>query len=556
VDQTPRNIFYARFLAWLVLVYGCIVLLNTLSRQLRIHHFHDIDSLFLTVPVFIGLSHIYLGTVLFRRKYTAWLTMLVLLAVSIVIDGLALLSRGHRTVLTVYGISIVIRMFLTALIAVLLIIARPAFQVRSDMVAFRRAAVTSLTVLFVTLVYGIAGFLLLDKRDFHQEITVLTAVHETIDQFGITTPNLVARTARARWFTDSLSVISWGALLYVALAFFQPIRFWSQTVSSSRRQQVEALLKKYPSDVDDFFKLWPHDKHYFFDTTHEAGVAYRVVNGVALVVSDPFGNPKRFLELYRSFQEFCFVNDWRIAAIHVGDRHRTLYEKLGMRLQKIGEEAILDLETYQQSANDKYFRQIRNRFTKLGYHVELAEAPHDQVLLDKLARISHAWLERPGRAERGFMMGYHTAEYIQQSMVALLYDDQHTVRGFMNIVPAYEDGVANYDMLRCDAKALGNSNDFLLMGAIELLQQRGVRVLNLGLCPLKGLDEKQENASVIDVTLRFIYANGDRFYSFRGLQRFKDKYHPAWEDRYIAYSGNPTNFALVMRALAKAMKIK
>jgi phosphatidylglycerol lysyltransferase len=77
----------------------------------------------------------------------------------------------------------------------------------------------------------------------------------------------------------------------------------------------------------------------------------------------------------------------------------------------------------------------------------------------------------------------------------------------------------------------------------------------LGLCPLAGLDAKTEEASLMDGALRFLYANGDRFYSFSGLQRFKSKYHPAWEPRYIAYPGGVRNFTRIVAALNRTMKV-
>jgi len=380
-------------------------------------------------------------------------------------------------------------------------------------------------------------------------------MHQTVDQLGITTADVVPHTARARLFVDSLSMISVAAITAAVLAFFQPIRFRLQP-QAAQRARARELLERYPSDLDDFFKLWPHDKHYFFDDAQEAGLAYHVSQGVALVVGDPFGDPKRFLLLLQAFQELCFVNDWRPAFIHVGTRHRTLYEKLGFRLQKIGEEAVLDLEAFRAEGTSKYFRQIRNRFTKLQYRVELLEPPFDDALLTRLGDVSAAWLDRPGRAERGFMLGSFEPAYLQLSRVAVVRDAAGQIRGFMNVVPTFEPQTANYDLLRCDSSVPGNCNDFLLLGAIELLSAEGVRTLNLGLCPLKGLDESEEVTGLIDTALRFIYANGDRFYSFTGLMRFKSKYRPTWEDRFIAYGGNPASFARTMTALTRAMKVK
>ncbi len=554
MERTTRARWYARLIAWIVFSYGLVVIAGALLRQLAVRENHSLTTVLLTLPVLFGLSYLYLGTLLLRLKYNAWLAAIVLSVVTFTLNLVTVIER-HLDGAPHHPIENSLRIGLPAVMLAMLLASRSLFRVRSDRLGFRQAVRTSAVVLVAALIYGVAGFLLLDSHDFHQEIAPLTAVHQTIDQFGVTTPSVVPHTLRARLFVDSLSVVSVGAVAYVLLAFFQPIRFQLQP-ERGQRELAEALLRNYPSDIDDFFKLWPEDKHYFFDSSHEAGLAYRVSQGVALVVGDPFGNPKRFLLLVQAFQDLCFVNDWRPAFVHISPRHRDLYDKLGYHAQKIGEEAVLDLAAFQDHRNDKYFRQIRNRFDKLGYSVELFDPPHSSKRLARLKAISTAWLARPGRAERGFMLGYHTNAYLQLSRVAVARDSKQRLRGFINVVPTFEGGTANYDLLRCDADAPGNCNDFLLMGLIDLLHEEGYHKLNLGLCPLVGLDEPAEDATVIDTALRLLYANGDRFYSFSGLQRFKAKYEPAWEARYVAYQGGVSNFARVMTALTRAMKVK
>ncbi len=535
------------------MAYGAAVLVNTLTRQLRLHGSRSLDDVLLTVPVFIGLSYIYLGFLLLRLKYNAWLTTVILSGLTVLLNGAGLLE--HLLIGRRFSLQEALHSLVPLLLLLVLYVSRQVFRVRSDLVGFRRAVQSSVVVLAVAFVYGILGFMLLDKHDFHREISLPTAAHQTIDQFRITTPGVTAYTRRARLFMDSLSVSSGVVALYVAAAFFQPIRFHLRS-DDKQRALAKELLQNHPHDIDDFFKLWPHDKQYFFDSTQEAGLAYRVTAGMAVVVGNPFGNAKRFLLLVQAFQDFCFVNDWRPAFAHINGEHQAMYEKLGFRLQKVGEEAVLDLASFATIKNDKYFRQIRNRFTKQGYAVALLSPPHSPALLRRLAAISDDWLQRPGRAERGFMMGYHSDDYLQQCTVAIVRDDSGTICGFMNLVPTFEEGWANYDMLRCEASAPGNCNDFLLMGVIELLHEQGVTTLNLGLSPLRGLTANTEATNVIDAALRLVYANGDRFYSFSGLERFKDKYHPTWEDRYMAYSGGPAGFARAMTALTRAMKVK
>jgi phosphatidylglycerol lysyltransferase len=553
MEQRPRGIIYARLIGWVVICYGLSILATSLLKGLQLHR-HSFNRVLLTLPVLFGVGYVYLGTLLLRLKRNAWATAVALSVLTFVVNILVAFDH-HSDGIRLHPFDTGLRLGLSLLILLLLLSSQSVFRVRSNRVGFRQAAVLSAVALCLVLLYGVVGFSLLDRHDFHQEISLPTALHQTIDQLGITTPNVVPHTARARLFVDSLTVISVAGLSAAALSFFQPIRFRLQPQHAQRALALE-LLERYPSDIDDFFKIWPHDKHYFFDHEQQAGLAYQVRSGVALVVGDPFGNPKRFLLLLQAFQELCFVNDWRPAFVHVSSRHRDLYEKLGYRLQQIGEEAVLDLESFQGERNSKYFRQIRNRFTKLNYRVELLEPPFDDALLARLGVISANWLERPGRAERAFMLGSFEPDYMQLSRLAVVRAETGQVCGFMNVVPTFEPQTANYDLLRCDSDAPGNCNDFLLLGLIDLLYEEGVRTLNLGLCPLKGLDESEEVTGLIDSALRFIYANGDRFYSFTGLQRFKSKYRPVWDDRFVAYSGNPASFARVMTALTRAMKVK
>ena len=554
MELPPPGPLYARLIAWIVLAYGLLNIITSLAHELQIHGHHPIHTLLFALPVLFGLGYIYLGMLLLRLKRNAWYAGIGL-SVSVFVVNIVSVADRYSDGLRIHPIETTTRLALPVLVAALLLMSRDVFRVRSDRVGFRQAVRATIVVLVVALLYGTAGYMLLDRHDFHQEISLLTAMHQTIDQFGITTPNVVPHTARARLFTDSLSVISIGAGVSIVLAFFQPIRFTLRP-QYQERSQARELLSRFPSDIDDFFKLWPRDKHYFFDSSHQAGVAYHVTQGVALVVGDPFGDPKRFLSLLQAFQELCFVNDWRPAFVHVGERNHALYEKLGYHLQKIGEEAVLNVEDFQTERGSKYFRQIRNRFTKQGYRVELLEPPFDSLLMQRLREISQTWLDRPGRAERGFMLGSFSAEYMEQSRVAVVRDAADVVQGFMNVVPTFEPHTANYDLLRCAPEALGNCNDFLLMELIDILYAEGVLTLNLGLCPLKGIDETPEVTGIIDAALRFVYANGDRFYSFTGLTRFKAKYHPTWEARSVAYLGGPAGFARTMTALTRAMRVK
>ncbi len=543
------------FMLWLiagsVLANGLIIVGTSLAELIFTHGEHS-DALFPHVPLLLGLTLIYLATLLRRRKRAAWL---VILPVYACIFGFGLAQVFiFRTYHDLGLVSLARNILLPAIITLGLIHYRAEFQVKSDIQNFTLALRTSALLLVVALMYGVSGFILLDSHDFRQEISFPEAVHRTIDQFNITSDHeLMGYTRRSRLFQDSLSLVSTVAVGYVFVSLFQPIRARLTDQTRSRRL-VEELLHSYPSSSEDFFKIWPHDKVYFFNEEHTAALAYRVHSGVALAVRDPAGDPRQFPRLIDQFMEFCRVNDWLPSFIHTEPPNNALYTSHHFTLQKIGEEACLNLEHFATNTlNNKYFRQINNRFIKHGFKTEVMTPPHSEALIKRLRQVSNEWLQLPGRTERGFMMGYFKVSYIQQCKVMILRDEAGQIQAFMNQMPSLGWQEASYDLLRHTKDAPTNSNDFLLTEFIRYLQGAGITRLNLGLCPLAGLDNDDQSSALLDNALRFVYANSDRFYSFSGLKRFKSKYEPEWSSRYIAYRGGIRGFSRTLNALNKVM---
>jgi len=556
-----RHGLLVRLLSYGVALNGVLIIASVLRDQvggnfLRIE-ISELGEIIFSLPLFLGLTLVYLSVLLRRRKLTAWLVTILVYGFVLGINIVRLASVHHPLTAGYPLARILINIALPATIVAILALLDDHFTVKSDIRGFSVSLQFVVAVMAIALIYGVTGFMLLDVHDFHHQITLGEAFHRTIDQFGLTTnSSLVPYTRRAHIFLNSLSFISLVAVGYAFLSFFQPLRarFSDQ---SEHRHVSEKLLAQYNGNSEDFFKLWPHDKYYFFDEADTAGLAYTVRHGIALVVGDPMGDAKKFARLLREFDELCWSNDWRVAYVHTTPDYAGLYRAAGFSLQKIGEEAVLDLQHFKEhTENNKYFRQIKNRFDKQGYTAELLKPPHNQALLNRLSTISKEWLDRPGRAERGFMMGSYTNQYMQLCNIMVLRDQAGTIQAFINQIPSYDPHEANFDLLRHTHEALGNSNDRLLLAFIHALHAEGFARLNLGLCPLSGLDDKTEERTVITNALRFVYANGDRFYSFSGLRRFKEKYEPVWQPRYIAYRGGLSSFTKALNALNRAMRVR
>lgn len=552
-----RSVSVARFVAYAVGLNGFAIIAQPIILALQHHqhvHIKLSSAVIFDAQLVAAMALLYLSVLLRRGKRTAWLFTCCVYAVIFALNIWRYIDNDgahfyiHSDLLT----SVVA----PAIIVMALVLSRRAFTVKSDIASFALSLRISALVLSAALIYGVSGFIVMDRHDFHKEITVTEAIHRTIDQFDLTTnTSLEPHTRHAHIFMDSLSILSTASVVYVFVSLFQPlkIRFTDQT---QQRKQLLALLQRHAGSSEDFFKLWPHDKLYFINRAHDAALAYSVHKRAALVVGDPAGNPKAFGNLLEEFLTFCRTNDWSPALVHTDPHFTELYTHHGFTLQKIGEEAVVSIRDFLAGeAGNKYFRQIRNKFVKQGYSVEMLQPPHSAAHITRLKQISDDWLARPGRKERRFMMGYFTPIYLQQGPVAVLKDNSGQIQGFINQIPSFDVHEANFDMLRQSDKAPGNSSDFMLLEFIKYLDVQGFERINLGLCPLAGLDANDEANSVTNNALRFLYANGDRLYSFNGLKRFKAKYNPEWQSRYIAYRGGVRGFTQIMTALNRAMKL-
>ncbi len=550
-----RKKFILRIVAFGVLANGILIVAGVLASHLAVfRHIARGDSPE-SIDIIIGISFIYLSTLVVRRKQIAWAITMMLYAFLLGVNIARLLAVPS---MVEFGEAHFLRSIVVPL-AVLASLAyyRREFTVRSDIRNFALSLRFICLILTITFLYGAIGFLLLDKGDFRQEIRPLQAAHYTVDQFGLTTNKaLVPYTDRGKLFLYSLSLVSATSAAYVAVALFQPLR--ARLSDQSRNRLVmTGLLEKYGLSSEDFFKLWPHDKGYYLAAADQAGLAFRVERGVALVVGDPVGQKVATAHLLTKFQELCRTNDWTPAFIHTEPRWSSFYKTHGYSLQKIGQEAILELDNFvHNTARGKYFRNIDSRFKREGYTAELLKPPHDLAVITRLQAISAEWLKLPGRAERGFMMGYFAFEYMQMCPVMVARDKEGTIQGFINQIPSFDAKEANYDMLRQSSAALSNISDYLLIEFARLLHKSNFERLNLGLCPLAGLKYQDGGEkTIIDSALQFAYANGDRFYSFSGLYRFKAKYEPRWHNRYIAYRGGVRNFSRVLNALNRGMRV-
>jgi len=75
--------------------------------------------------------------------------------------------------------------------------------------------------------------------------------------------------------------------------------------------------------------------------------------------------------------------------------------------------------------------------------------------------------------------------------------------------------------------------EFLMLGLILHFKAAGHTHFSLGMVPLSGLHPRR-GAPLTQRLGAVLFRRGEQFYNFQGLRRFKDKFDPEWEPRYLA----------------------
>jgi phosphatidylglycerol lysyltransferase len=541
-----RPVWPVRLVAAIVLLNGLFAILEVLYTRFSVR----IESL---LPVnyeyygrffglFAGFGLIYFSSRLLRRKLLAWWIAFV---------GSILIVLDHG--LFARDISALV---IPSLSLVLLVMYRDEFNVRSETASLRQGlALLGLSVV-LAVTYGTIGFARLMPHDFNppRDISLQEGAARTVKEFVlIGNEDLHPRTRTATWFLDSLDIFGAAAIGFAFLSLFRPLEYRFRT-APAERERARAILEAHGNSSEDAFKLWPEDKSYYFSESGESFVAFRVARGVALVLGEPVGPKAEWARLLKHFRTYCHLHDWDVALLYVPRARLKLLEGAGFRALKIGEDAIVETSRFEDEvAHNKHFRGVRNKFARLGYGFELLDPPQSWTILGRLARVTRSWLSGEGRSERGFGLGYHDAGYLGRNRLYLASDGGGRVVAFANAIRSYNPHQETVDLMRHLAEAETGTMDYLFMNIIHSLHDQGVAEFSLGLAPMTGVGTGSE-VSTEERVVGYLSRLGLGQFSYEGLRRYKSKFEPRWEDRYLLYERGPVGLARAALAIGEVMQ--
>jgi len=321
-------------------------------------------------------------------------------------------------------------------------------------------------------------------------------------------------------------------LLFAAAHLIRAARPRPQPPTGAELERALPLLGRFPSTQAQLALMG--DKSLLFDAHDRAFVMYAVEGRSWVALGDPVGADEAARrELVWSFRELSErAGGWPVF-YQVRPQDLDLYLEVGMRLLKIGEEARVPLDRFNlDGKSKKVLRNTVNRLHREGLALEIVPAERVGALLPRLRPVSDAWLRDKRVREKRFSLGAFDPAYLARTPMAVVWQGGEPV-AFANLLLCETKEEASVDLMRHVPDGPAGLMDYLFVELMQWARSEGYRWFNLGMAPLSGL----QNRRLAPLWMRFgalVFGRGERFYNFRGLHRYKDKFDPEWEPRYLA----------------------
>lgn len=275
---------------------------------------------------------------------------------------------------------------------------------------------------------------------------------------------------------------------------------------------------------------------YYYSEDNKDLVAFQFAleDGKAVVMGDPIGRSEYFNKAVSAFIKDAEDKNLIPLFYEISQDITLLLHNFGYDFMKFGETAKVDLTEFGLvGKSGRKFRAITNRGENSRYSFKVEFPPFSNNFLDKLKNISDNWLL--GRQEKGFSLGYFDRDYLSLAPIACVLDDSGNIQAFANFLVCNNDNESSIDLMRYDPKTEKNGiMDYLFVRIFLYMKENNVRYFDLGMAPLSNVG--QYDHSFLNEKLAFlVYSFTNRFYSFGGLRKYKEKFAPFWEARYLSF---------------------
>ncbi|MBW3078112.1 DUF2156 domain-containing protein [Bifidobacterium sp. 81T8] len=520
------------------------------------------------------------------RRLAAWVTALcnlgaaaltvvyyLVMPLAFAPDGLASLTR-HGAIMACLANALLPVAFAAALLMSL-----HHFPIRTDARRLRRGLISMLAAL-LTCVVVYLGYGLLWPGEFSPSATLPDLLAELPGRFipigflSRTRLRFMPLTVPASVVYQGVGFVFWAVVLIVCVRWLRDVL----VIDDRARHQAGALVE-HDGESMSFMTTWEGNR-YWYSPTGRSAVAYRVVNGIALTCTGPFGESSEWLSDLREFARFCAAHSWSPAFYAVHREQRDALVAAGWYSLEVGGEMVVDPRTWKTTG--KKWQDIRTAINKakrdgiVDVLTTFDDAGAD--VREQIEEISEQWAGQKALPEMKFTLG--GVEELRDPRVRILYavDENGLVLGVTSWLPTWRDGRIvgwTLDFMRHRTDSPNGVMEFLIARMAERLRDEGqddpdraVEFMSLSAAPLAGMNPDRDNTdgtghtdtgtAMLQHALQIVADWMEPAYGFHSLFNFKRKFQPSEEPVYVCYpdpAALPQLGLAVMRAYVPSVSV-
>ncbi len=269
-------------------------------------------------------------------------------------------------------------------------------------------------------------------------------------------------------------------------------------------------------------------------------IAYRTAGRFLVAYSDPVCPPGEERELLSVFLDRAADLDRDVILYQISPASLPVAHDFGFSFFKLGEEGTVDLARFDLRGNKaKTWRNVINVIERAGGRFEIVEGRSLGPILPELRLVSDDWLADKHMVEKRFSIGRFDAAYLLRFPCAVARDEAGHIVGFANVLEGPRGEELSVDLMRYSARreqagGLRNVMDYIFLRLMLHGKEKGFSRFNLGMAPLASVGQERW-ARPFERLAHLMFRHGEHWYNYQGLRRYKEKFDPTWEPRYMAY---------------------
>ncbi len=307
-------------------------------------------------------------------------------------------------------------------------------------------------------------------------------------------------------------------------------------VESERR--IRALLARYGDQDSLGYFATRRDKVAIFSSSGKAAVTYRVVNGTSLASADPIGDVEAWAPAIQAWMDQAKRYAWVPAVMGASETGAHAYQRAGLKVIELGDEAILYPASFTLSGRDmRPVRQAVRRLERAGYTVRVSR--HEDLSEADMAGAVHdanAW--RDTESERGFSMALGRLGDPADGRCVLVeaFDSARKRAALLSLSP-WGTGGLSLDLMRRDPDADNGTMELMVNALMTEATRLGVERVSLNFAVFRSVfaEGARIGAGPILRLWRRILVFFSRWWQLESLYRSNMKYQPEWVPRYLCY---------------------